>query len=96
MPNHIRVSKESNSNLITRDKLKVGQVYRVTSGKHKDAIYGFIGVSTIPPSNEVRYRSMNLNSGEMASTSSVENKVEVVGTFVFDVTMQEDFAHLAK
>ena len=96
MPNHIRISAESNSNLITRDKLKVGQAYRVTSGKHKDNLYGFIGVSTIPPSTEVRYRSMNLNTGEMASTSNVENKVEVVGTYVFDVTLQEDFAHLAK
>jgi hypothetical protein len=95
MPSFIRVTADSDSSLILRKEVQMGELFIVKGG---DKLYAHMGVTTNPPTpgNAVpRYKSVNLRTGEDASSPNGDSKVQVVGTYTIEANLHEDFAHLA-
>ena len=95
MPSFINVNATSDSSFTTRDQVEMGELF-VVKGKSK--LYAHMGVTTCPPTpgNAVpRYKSVNLRTGEDASSANGDTKVQIVGTYSIEANLHEDFAHLA-
>jgi hypothetical protein len=82
---------------LTRSKVKMGEVFRVKRGNGQGwgtKLYAHMGTRTVPPSEEVRFQSLNVKSGEESSSANGNSSVEIVGVWKLGVTLHAKFAHL--
>lgn len=84
--------KGAGSNSVLRKDVKAGQVFRNAGGQ----VVMHTGVSTIPPSKEVRYQGLRLDNrdnsrGETTLGKNGNSKVEIVGTYTIDVKFADAF-----
>lgn len=101
--NFINISGKSKNNKLTRADLENGQVFIIkqkldsynNKGGAKPSLYAHVGTSEVPPSTDKHFRSLNLTTGEEASTRNGGSEVVVVGTYEISVDLHEDFANLA-
>lgn len=88
----ITVARESASNVVKRKDVKFGELFKASGGRNQ-AMYAHMGDRTDPPTRGVtRYQSINLDTGECASTSKGDKNVEIVGSFKIAAVVHEDYA----
>ena len=86
----INISGKSQSNKVTRKDVSMGQVFQV-KGENNAKRYAHVGTGSVPPSKAVHYRSINLDSGEEASSHNGDSEVTIIGTWELQVDLHEDF-----
>lgn len=91
MAGFINVSGKSTSNKVTRRDVKMMEVFIV---KGSDTPRVHVGTGEVPPSAETHWRSINLLTGEEASTRNGGSEVTIIGTAELNVDVHDDFRHL--
>tara|TARA_R110000822_G_scaffold100708_1_gene226475 strand:+ start:1318 stop:1596 length:279 start_codon:yes stop_codon:yes gene_type:complete len=91
MTNFINVSVASTSNKVSRADAQMLDVFQV---KGKDTLYANVGIRTSPPSSDHRYQSINIKTGEPASTSNGSSSITIVGKASLEVVLGQDYSHL--
>lgn len=95
MAMRINVKNGSKSNTIRRASVAKGDVYIIPKNKKQEGVYMALGRRSVPPSDDNRWMSLNLVTGEEASTSNGEFTVELVGTSSTEITFGPGYEHLA-
>jgi hypothetical protein len=91
--NFINVSKGSKSNHVQRKDVKFGELFRAKGKEMDGATYAHMGVRTDPPtSGPEAWQSINIDSGEAASSPNGDKGVVIVGGFTIEAAIHEDFS----
>jgi|TARA_R100001530_G_scaffold136365_1_gene116750 hypothetical protein len=91
----INVSASSTSNIVKRSEVQIGQVFQSLDSGATGIPYAHTGTRTVPPSQEVRYGSINCVSREDASGKNGNARVRIIGEWVMGLKFHEDFADVA-
>lgn len=93
MSSLINVSKASKNPYVPRKTLKFGDMFLVKNSKAVPR--GCLGERTIPPSQEIRYDSVNLLTEERSSTVNGDTPVQLIGKFEIHATFGPGFEDYA-
>jgi hypothetical protein len=90
---NVSSAAKNSANVTTRDSLAKGDVFTINKNKAK-AVFAHMGQRTIPPSNDMRWQSLNLVNGEESSTSNGNTPVTIVGYYTLEAVMGPGYENL--